>query len=493
MKTKLTLLATGVGIALLGFTAGAYDYDDYRENFPEEHLGARHIPFTGTHTILGYTDEGTPTPDGHGFREAQRTSEMTIAVPDLGITDLVLPFVISANADLDAEGNGTAWGKLVYVSSSRGWFHFAGQDKKVSDTLMTRTRQYGGCFWYGPLDGANLLATEQIEEILDGEGTVVSTTSVVEGILIVPFYADFAPFEGVDPLPPLKPVTEIPTGTGWRSYVLNSEETVRFELPKIFIHQYLSCAELGIRDLSFPILQTAIRADFPIGRRYGEFEFLPTGQSESVCGRTAFQGMMGYIADSRINERHDYMDHTGVLQTGPLAGCMYVRSHGNSYRAQKLFHLSTVLLVPDSVHLDLSEPQKMLNISERGRVGEGEDVLITGFVVSGKGPRTVLVRAVGPTLEEYGVTGFLADPQLEVIRNTETGPVSVGVNNNWIEDNDQLAIETASTKAGAFELQHDEEAAILFSWLEPGAYTVQVSGPGDATGVVLAEVYQLGD
>ena len=493
MTKKHLFLAAAAGVALFLIPARAVDVN----NFPETHLGGRHIPFTGSYSVLAVTDEGTPATNGSGYLDRHGTSQLTLSVPVLGITDLVLPFSTVSSADLDAEGNGSTWGMLEGNDdgTQTGLIHFAGRDHILSDTLRNQTRQYGGCMWGGPLDGANLLATEQIEVTTDGDGSVISTTSVVEGILIVPFYADFAPFEGVDPLPPLKPVTELPAGTGWRTYVLDSEERAEWvaSTQSIYIHQTLSSTELGFRDLLFPIEQTAVRYDDPVGRRYGGFEFQPIGQNEPSCGHTAFQGMMGYVVGTEKTVRHDYMDHAGVFQSGPFAGCLYMRSHGGDVGLAPPFFLSTVLLVPDGVDLDPMEPQKILNISERKEVGTGSDVLIAGFVVAGELPRSVLIRAIGPSLAQFDVTGILEDPELKVFRSAEPEPILIGSNDNWA-DGFPIPIERASVQAGAFPLTRDtKDAAILFSWLEPGAYTVQVSGVGGTTGVALAEVYEIGN
>ena len=169
MTKKHLFLATIAGVALFLIPARAVDVN----NFPETHLGGRHIPFSGTY-VHTFTGDGTSTADGTGYRDRAGTSELTISVPILGITDLVLPFSTVASADLDADGNGSTWGSLEarYRGTQAGLIHFAGRDHTLSDILSNQTRQYGGCFWGGPLDGANLLATEKIEVTTDGAGAV---------------------------------------------------------------------------------------------------------------------------------------------------------------------------------------------------------------------------------------------------------------------------------------------------------------------------------
>ncbi len=124
------------------------------------------------------------------------------------------------------------------------------------------------------------------------------------------------------------------------------------------------------------------------------------------------------------------------------------------------------------------------NLSTRGQVGTGADVLIAGFVVAGDAPKQVLVRAIGPTLAGYGVTGALHDPQLQLYK----GATLIGGNDNW-ENNAEIA--SASGKVGAFALNPTARDAALTTVLAPGAYTAQVSGVNGATGIALVEIWDV--
>lgn len=130
---------------------------------------------------------------------------------------------------------------------------------------------------------------------------------------------------------------------------------------------------------------------------------------------------------------------------------------------------------------------QLTNISSRAVVGSGDDVLVPGVVIAGDAPLRVLIRAVGPTLTTYGVTNVLADPQFSVLRDGET----VGSNNDWelFPRRDELV--AASSEAGAFALEEDSKDAAAILTLEPGVYTVLVSGVGDTTGQALVELYKL--
>ncbi len=132
--------------------------------------------------------------------------------------------------------------------------------------------------------------------------------------------------------------------------------------------------------------------------------------------------------------------------------------------------------------LDPNAPLRLVNLSARVEVGRGENVLIVGFTLGGNLPRRVLVRGVGPGLTGFGVTGVLADPQLELFR----GSTLVAANDNW---DGSLAPVAASV--GAFALVTGSKDAALRVTLVPGSYTVQISGVADTTGAALVELYEL--
>ncbi len=138
--------------------------------------------------------------------------------------------------------------------------------------------------------------------------------------------------------------------------------------------------------------------------------------------------------------------------------------------------------------LTRAQPARLANISTRGQVGAGAANVFGGFVIAG-GPKTVLVRAIGPGLAAFGVPGTLADPKLELF----AGQTKVAENNDW-----QSVDAARFSQVGAFPLPADSKDAVVVTTLPPGAYTAQISGhppPGaDApgTGVALLEIYDLG-
>jgi hypothetical protein len=141
---------------------------------------------------------------------------------------------------------------------------------------------------------------------------------------------------------------------------------------------------------------------------------------------------------------------------------------------------------PDAV---TARSRKIINIATRGQVSSGENVLIAGLVVTGPGPRTYLIRAVGPTLANapFNVAGALADPFLQIFQ----GETLLRENDDWDAPlSAQPALRDAATRVGAFPLQVRRDAAMIIT-LQPGSYTAKVTGFQAATGVSLVEVYEM--
>jgi hypothetical protein len=128
-------------------------------------------------------------------------------------------------------------------------------------------------------------------------------------------------------------------------------------------------------------------------------------------------------------------------------------------------------------------PSRLTNLSVRGFNGAAGNTLVIGFVVGGTGNESALVRAVGPTLSEFGVTGLLADPQLTVLGSSQN---IVASNDNW---GGTTALSTAFAQMGAFALPAASLDSAVVASLPSGAYTTQVAGANGGTGVVLMEVY----
>src|SRR5207237_7580583 len=142
------------------------------------------------------------------------------------------------------------------------------------------------------------------------------------------------------------------------------------------------------------------------------------------------------------------------------------------------------LALPNAVGWLAFEPPTahLTNISTRGLVQTGNDVMIGGFIVQGSGPKTVIVRAIGPELIPFGIPNALADPTLELHDSTRA---LIASNNNWqttirggIITSDQVS---AIQNSGHAPTQPSESAII--ATLPPGNYTAIVGGVNNTVGV----------
>jgi glucose/arabinose dehydrogenase len=152
------------------------------------------------------------------------------------------------------------------------------------------------------------------------------------------------------------------------------------------------------------------------------------------------------------------------LKIGP-DGALYYLAQGNGGQVFRVTALA-------------SQP---LNISTRSRVETGDDVLIGGFILNGNAAKQVLLRAIGPSLQQLNVPDALADPTLELHRADGSLITS---NDNW-KDTQQTEIQATQLAP-----QNDLESAILVT-LQPGGYTAIVRGKNGTTGVGLVEAYDL--
>ena len=159
----------------------------------------------------------------------------------------------------------------------------------------------------------------------------------------------------------------------------------------------------------------------------------------------------------------------------------------SSYTAQVTGAASTATGVAliEAYETDPGVPSaRFVGLSARNQVGTGENILVAGFVVGGNVPLQVLIRAVGPTLASFGVSGVLADPRLELY----SGSQKIGENDDW---GGTATLSHAFTVTQEFPLPDNSKDAAMLITLPPGLYTAQVSGVGNTTGVALIEIYEV--
>jgi hypothetical protein len=125
--------------------------------------------------------------------------------------------------------------------------------------------------------------------------------------------------------------------------------------------------------------------------------------------------------------------------------------------------------------------QELLNVSTRAQVLGGDQVLIGGFIVSGHVAKTVVLRALGPSLVEKGVSAALADPTLELYDSTGA---LIQQNDNWVSPLPDVVVADGLTPQSQAE-------SLIYVTLSPGSYTAIVRGVGDSSGIGLFELYDL--
>ena len=130
---------------------------------------------------------------------------------------------------------------------------------------------------------------------------------------------------------------------------------------------------------------------------------------------------------------------------------------------------------------------RLINMSTRALVGTGSSVVIPGMVIAGESPKRVLIRAVGPTLRQYGVNAVLERPTMSLV----LGPRTVASNTEWGTAANASEVTAAAEQVGAFPLPAGSKDSALLITLNPGIYSTVVQGVGGTGGVALVEVYEV--
>ncbi len=180
-------------------------------------------------------------------------------------------------------------------------------------------------------------------------------------------------------------------------------------------------------------------------------------------------GVNGAIADPRLGlfsgetqtQSNDNWDASvaGIFQTvgafalpsSSLDAALVTTVSSGSYTAQITGNGGTTGIALAEIYdtaspMDESSP-RLINISARSQVGNGDDILVAGFVIGGEGSKSLLIRGVGPTLGDFGVAGALADPQLTLFRSQDGSSTQLQTNDNW----DSGTISATADRVGAFE------------------------------------------
>ena len=268
----------------------------------------------------------------------------------------------------------------------------------------------------------------------------------------------------------------------WRGPYANNNSATAISALASFAHYPTSCPNTNVWSTGAPFISTedggttqrttpeytnvwSIAASFALSVNAvgnGTITSSPTGIN---CGTAC---TASYISNSSV-----------ILTATPAAGSTFTGWSGAcTGKGSCAVSMSAAQSVTASF---TTASTRLINLSTRGQVQTGDNVMIGGFIIGGATPKKVLVRAVGPNLANYGVSGVLLDPSLQLF----SGQTPIASNDDW-----SGATNVAEIQASGFAPVNAKESAIL-STLNPGAYTAIVSGVASGTGVGIVEVYEL--
>ena len=133
-----------------------------------------------------------------------------------------------------------------------------------------------------------------------------------------------------------------------------------------------------------------------------------------------------------------------------------------------------------------AQASRLVNLSTRAFVGRDASILISGLVVAGPGPRTFLLRAIGPGLVSMGVSGVLSQPNMVLLSGSQT----IAANTGWSTAANRAAVASAAAQVGAFPLDANSADSAILATLSTGIYSILVSGADGGSGTAMVEIYE---
>lgn len=219
-------------------------------------------------------------------------------------------------------------------------------------------------------------------------------------------------------------------------------------------------------------------------------------QSDAIYDRP--QRANGDYSSSRFGV--EFVGFTSAVALRDVSGRLIIKE--SLYESQRVANPAVAVVFPRSVQTypingepyvalaPVTNPpgtSKWANLSTRVFAGTGANALAVGFVITGTVPKNYLVRVVGPSLAQFGITGFLPDPAFQVVPSGS--PTPVAQNNDW---GGSQALASAMAGVGAFPFTgpaSKDSAAVVT--LAPGGYSVVVTTSAANAGIALVEVYEM--
>lgn len=181
------------------------------------------------------------------------------------------------------------------------------------------------------------------------------------------------------------------------------------------------------------------------------------------------------------DEQDPAMIATGLTPTDALESMVLATLPAGAYTAVLETKGSPGVALFELYQLGNNAASGVVNLSTRGRVGLGDDVLIAGFILTGDHSTRVILRAIGPSLSEAHISQPLADPELELYDGNGS---LIFQNDNWRSDQEAQIVASGMAPS-------DERESAIMATLPTGNYTAVVRGTGGSEGVALVEIYAL--
>ena len=189
--------------------------------------------------------------------------------------------------------------------------------------------------------------------------------------------------------------------------------------------------------------------------------------------------------DWQMSSQAAEIQATGIAPSNPLEAAIIANLNPNqNYTAVvRGKGAATGIALVEAYDLAQGANSKLANISTRGFIDTGDNVMIGGFIIggTGQGSAGVVVRAIGPSLGAFGIANPLANPVLEI---HDGNGVLENYNDNWQD------CQASEIQATGLQPSDNNESAVLAT-LRPGNYTAIVRGANNSTGVGLMEVYKI--
>lgn len=219
------------------------------------------------------------------------------------------------------------------------------------------------------------------------------------------------------------------------------------------------------------------------------------GPSSGVAGALANPVLELHDSNGALTSNDDWGSNsnkqeiidTGIAPASPLESAILMTVPSNDTGVAYTAVLQGVnggtgIGVVEAYDLDSGAGSTILNVSTRGRVETGDGVLFGGFIIGGSEAKWILVRGIGPSLTDSGVTGALANPTIEL---HDGNGATIDANDDW-----QMSPQASDIQKSGIAPSNPKESAML-NLLPPSFYTAIIRGVNNTTGIGSVEVYQL--